>query len=534
MKSDPSQLMRFSLLALVGWVLVAPSVALAEWIGDPENPAFEDDWIGDPENPSTPRRQARACDVCPVPPPPPLFRASWDARLSSSLRRDDATEETLALEQFARARLRHRLDKGWTITLEGELRLSIYGAAEEGAPLWRAEPDRTRAVWETELGTATLSRRSGPWILVFGNQIIRWGVSDLLSPADILNPRDFRRGFFAPDQDTRIPVPAANVTWATPSLAVQGVLLPVLVPHRVPLMGTRQALLRPAFDLGIPTQVSDTFDELIHPSVLPQVEDLLLGTQRPQPVPAHASLGARVTWSTPGQDLSVGALYGWDRIPSLTLVDDWEQLVSVLADGPANPLELLPLLGLLDDPGSLFQTRYDRRLWLVADGVRTFGPWGLRAEAVYSPLATTLVDGGLSLRRPGATGLVGLSWEGDAENVLVTTEFITQRTFFRDDDPQPLLLDDPLRGVAAGLRMRPAAFGAFSGPQAERWTLTLGGLVLVPDVDLLMSGELAWEPGDRQTLAVGATVLTTVGDQDGLGARLQPSSHATIRYQARF
>jgi hypothetical protein len=59
-----------------------------------------------------------------------------------------------------------------------------------------------------------------------GNQIVRWGKADEVSPLDVVNPEDLSRGFTRTRADRKIPVPMANLEFLSDSISLQGVYIP--------------------------------------------------------------------------------------------------------------------------------------------------------------------------------------------------------------------------------------------------------------------------------------------------------------------
>ncbi len=62
--------------------------------------------------------------------------------------------------------------------------------------------------------------------LRLGNQIVRWGKADEISPLDILNPEDLTQGLTKTRADRKIPVPMANLEFLTDYLNLQGIFIP--------------------------------------------------------------------------------------------------------------------------------------------------------------------------------------------------------------------------------------------------------------------------------------------------------------------
>ena len=59
-----------------------------------------------------------------------------------------------------------------------------------------------------------------------GNQIVRWGKADEISPLDVVNPEDLSLGFTRTRADRKIPVPMANLEFLSDVISLQGVYIP--------------------------------------------------------------------------------------------------------------------------------------------------------------------------------------------------------------------------------------------------------------------------------------------------------------------
>ena len=113
--------------------------------------------------------------------------ARFEAGIEGDLAHDAPNEDLLAASTRWTLGVETRLSTATLIHLEGTLR----SAGRTPSPgEWRGlAPARGRAEATAELGEAWLSHRRGPLRLDFGQLIVRWGVMDLQSPNDVLNPR---------------------------------------------------------------------------------------------------------------------------------------------------------------------------------------------------------------------------------------------------------------------------------------------------------------------------------------------------------
>lgn len=59
-----------------------------------------------------------------------------------------------------------------------------------------------------------------------GNQIVRWGKADEISPLDVVNPEDLSLGLNRTRAERKIPIPMANVEFLSDALSLQGIFIP--------------------------------------------------------------------------------------------------------------------------------------------------------------------------------------------------------------------------------------------------------------------------------------------------------------------
>lgn len=98
-------------------------------------------------------------------------------------------------------------------------------------------------------GTLTLQDayafyQSDRFSMKLGNQVLRWGKTDEISPLDIVNPEDLRDGFVRSRVERKLAVPMANAQLFYKSFGLQGIVIPWFEPTRIDLFGTDWALLR--------------------------------------------------------------------------------------------------------------------------------------------------------------------------------------------------------------------------------------------------------------------------------------------------
>jgi hypothetical protein len=526
--------------APTGWI--GDPEAPGGWIGDPEAPGG---WIGDPEAPAGPDPSTGPVTPAPAVSAGNAFRpelTSWRARYGSSaqtdLQRQGSGEDTFELLNEVSLGLSARISPRWNVTVDGRLSWWMTsGYAGESSPRITS-PDDWQGRFEGVLRDCHLSGRAGSWIFKFGNQLVSWGSMDLMSPADVVAPRDLRRGIFADGEESRVAMPAANATWLADRLAWQFLLIPFFVPNQQALYGSDFAPLRQ----GSPLQEQLPVDLLIN-GVDPSIEDDLNGalrqTRRPEELLRNLQPASRLTSSWGGMDLSAGYLYGFDRVPTLQVADSLVQF-GRFAAGRDEPLSLDaatlvaigPLLEDLESGATLIDTGYERTHFVTVDGVRYLGPVGLRWEGAWSPSRTAYVEGPGSLRRAWASGAAGLSYESE-DTIVVTAEVGYTRFFENSSDPTYLLATNRQPMYALGAQWWLPVDAWFR--RGWKMSLKAGGTYAAVGRDLAVLPSLEFTTETGWTAEAGVAVFSSFDDNRAtIGDVLDWNDAAFARLERRW
>lgn len=517
-------------------------------IVDPENPGAAElqghsmDGAGlviDPENPGAPSPIGPAQRSTATEGPAPqrvVFRGDVRSTLSLDTRHDGLDEDTFESLQQLGMRARVTLGARWTATVEG--RLSWWLTSGPGDPddaVVALDPDRWQGRLAPELRDFYVAGRRGGWSWRLGQLVVAWGSSDIVNPANVVNPRDLRFGLLASPDDATVPVPAADMSIALPSLLGQFVVVPFFVPDRLPIYGSDTALLRPASPL-VGSLPLDRIGGILDPSIEDVVQPAVQQTHLPEEHPANASVGTRWTWTWRGLDLSGGAFYGFDRQPSVEVADPlaaWIATSDARDDLFTLDAETLDLVAAVQDGETLVDARYARRLDLVADGVRYFGPIGVRFDAVYTPQRTINVDGLTSVRRPRFAGTLGLGYESPTGDVVISTEAFIDRTWLRGSDPDAVLGLDDLVGAAFGMAVDAEAFTGSDAALAPL-EVQLAALTLPREGDVVLTSAVGWAFTEASTLSVGATIVHTTSSRVTPGDLYDTNDAVFVRFDSAF
>jgi hypothetical protein len=288
-----------------------------------------------------------------------------------------------------------------------------------------------------------------------GLQVVPWGANELLGPADVINPRDLRRGMFVDPETARLPVPAVRLTvYPATSLALEALWVPFFVPHRLDLFGSDYAVLGPAapYRCGTglcpldPRAVERALADAVDPSLRSRLQPLLLQTRFPAASLRNGAAGARVVWRPAGFDLSLAYYYGLEQYPTARLDPDAATLLTRLVlgpgtgDGQAAARELVDRV-LAGQP--VYESTYRRFHLAAASAMRAVGPVVLKLDAAWSPRRTLYqrdevtgalgsVDGGVFSFAAGADYTRG-------DTLLVSLEVYGLRPLVDDERRRSLL-----------------------------------------------------------------------------------------------
>jgi hypothetical protein len=295
-----------------------------------------------------------------------------------------ATEDVFELLTRARLHVTSRFKRWAKVRLEA--RLTHWVSCERPGSdqvLWLGNGEAWRSRAEVELGEAYVDLYLGPVDLRLGQQIVSWGLSELINPNDVVNPRDLRQGLLAFDDDLRLPVLAVRASYHWRWLKVEAVWLPLFKPHRMDLYGSDFALLGPGASSRL-AQAEHHVERLLDPTLHRLAQPLLLQTQRPADDLTGSAAGFRVAVAHRGWDVALQYFFGWDLTPALT-VD--EQLYGLAVEGRLfvndniNLAALLPLM----EGRSLYRSTFERTHQLGLSVGKVFEQVAVKLDVSYQP-----------------------------------------------------------------------------------------------------------------------------------------------------
>lgn len=542
-------------------LFVCADARAEEVICDPENPAcvadpepepaggaLDEEVICDPENPACQQPgegseagdegggQLTAPDFSEVDEPQvtgALVRGSWGTSLGVDTAWQGDREDVFEVGSGVDILTSVELSASTKVVLSGQLRhwMGAKRRAPESAS-W-LEGSSGRGALDVRLGESYVQWSKGAYFMRAGNLVTSWGATDLTRPADVINPKDQRSfGQVGPAaQDGVLAQPSIEAGVGAGGVKLTGVFVPFFVPDQVVLFGRDNALAGPRSPLAQSFPVVGLLERVIDPSSWEQTQGLASSLAYPDEGVNHPSLGGRLSTTLANTDLGVGYFWGWDRTP-MTFVDpDAAQLARILTEDEEffqdfdflalarrNP-ELFMLTERLSEKQAageeIFVTEYRRRHTLALDVARYIGPIGVRADVALSPAQTFATLELASVRRPTASGALGLSYErvsGERQLAITLEGFaikpasasggVTQR-FVSDEGErgvglEPVVIGDGLYGVAGGV--------VWDIP-VVRANLTVGGVYNVSTRDWIARAQLRRGLTDQLFLNLGGVVF---------------------------
>lgn len=422
-------------------------------------------------------------------------------------------------EQLNSLKLRLEFDPsaGLSVVLEAEF--THWWSFEQGL-------ENPAAAYDARLLDAYVLWRDGRFSLAVGNLVTTWGSTDLIRPADVVNPVDLT-DISGSGALEKIPQFTVDATYSGDDWSVQGLLVPFFVPNRVWLFGRDTAPLSARADSEVQTTLLDLSTRLVDQSRVEEIQPVLLSTSEPDEGPQSFSAGARLTATAANTDFGLGYFFGWDRTPFLRVDEDLREFLEIAASDPdfrddfdllglvSRNSELVPRLQSIQAKAargeSLFESKYLRQHTVEADAARFFGPVGVRADAVFQHSRTFVTSDLSSVARPTFSGALGLSYErlvDEKDSLIVTVEGFAIHALAADapltealipaerrgsSDAELILFEDTTFGVATAI--------SWSIPAPEL-QIQLGGISLLKSADLIASASIGrqWESWLRTSL----------------------------------
>ncbi len=295
-----------------------------------------------------------------------------------------AGEDVLSFRAHGRAEGTGRFGDRYKVKVAGRVfaDLGLDADTQIGVERYEAE------LWDTYLDIY------GDWAdLRFGKQIVVWGVADLLSPNDVVNPRDLRRGFLDRPEELHRPTLALSTTAYDGPFSIQGLWIPVAPVNRFELLEGDYALLGPNAATPVERRVGAIVSALADdPTTGPALSPILAIGEDPGHGIETGELGASVALRFRRVDLIGYFLWGHERNPRIQLAN---QLVELFANN--DPATITPdmlaqeLATLSADGVDPVEVDYPRRIHVGGAVAGRIEPIGIKLEVGYEPQTNVLV-----------------------------------------------------------------------------------------------------------------------------------------------
>lgn len=221
--------------------------------------------------------------------------------------------------------------------------------------------------------------------LRLGNQIVRWGKADEISPLDVVNPEDLTRGFTRPRADRKIPTPIANAEFLTDVVSLQGIYIPFFEPSEFHYTDDDWAMF------GHLDKTAPTFT---------------VGEELPAQTLRDAGYGGRVTAAIGRVDVALVYLNHRRNLPSMK---PYPFSIPEDRNKKSTPADLVALS---TTTGTMPQFHYLREELYGLEFETTVGSVGLRGDASYVSSQSFITSTLQEQRRPVITGVLGFDYSG--------------------------------------------------------------------------------------------------------------------------
>ncbi|NLF25662.1 MAG: hypothetical protein GX589_08425 [Deltaproteobacteria bacterium] len=205
---------------------------------------------------------------------------------------------------------------------------------------------------DLELFNAYAELSGSAYSLKAGNQIVRWGKADEISPLDNINPEDFRDGFVRRRTDRKLPTPLLNLELFQETSKLQLLYQPVHVRSKIDLFNSNWAYFGSEAE---PTAVNEDYSRSL----------------------GNGSYGTRLSGTIRDFDYGVSFLSAPSSLPSIGSLRPLPNMPAI--DAPSLP-ELAEYARLT---GQEIDLNYNRRQIVGFDFETVWEDFGLRGDVAY-------------------------------------------------------------------------------------------------------------------------------------------------------
>ncbi len=238
-----------------------------------------------------------------------------------------------------------------------------------------------------------------------GNQIVRWGKADEISPLDVLNPEDLTLGFNRVRADRKIPVPMANLEFLSDAISLQGVFIPF-------------------FEKSIFKYTGDDWAYFDH--LEKKYGTININEQEPAQTMKDAGYGGRLSGALGRFDLAFSYLNHRRDIPTLVGFP----IPAPVIPGQVGGIEDLVKFSKFGFPPFIppqpIQFRYDREERYGFEFETTAGSFGLRGDLSYVSSQSFTTQNLQEQWKPVITAVGGVDYSGPAGSYINVSVSQTQ------------------------------------------------------------------------------------------------------------
>lgn len=425
----------------------------------------------------------------------PTARVGGWLRLQGAV---DARFDSFASEPLPEnvAELRGRAGVDVDVELSPRMRLHLAPRAFYRAVTQRGG-SRAKATWELLPSEAWVDVYGERVDVRLGYQVITFGANPLMSPADVLNPRDLRPWLLVSEpEDFKLPNLGARAVADVAGLQVTAAWLPFFQPHLYDVVGQDQGL----HDVDLP------LPQRLHPSVEDRLQPHLLTTERPLDLPLPGDLGLRATRKL--GTVTVGGSWSWtvEKLPQVTLDPE---LSRVLADRAAgrqpSGAALLSLQQRFEDGQALWTGRHVRNHVLAAEASALWGSAQLDVDVAFSPAQTFVDDRFQPVRKAAWTAVVGVGQADPDSDLLYAVSWLGTAVPGVAADELLLVLEPGTARGAPRTAWNMGVLGTVAYRALDR-RLELGVRAVAELRGLGVSPRVCWKADERVTLSLAAEI----------------------------
>jgi len=283
-------------------------------------------------------------------------------------------------------RLKGRLGADWHKELSLDHSLELTAAID----LDRFFYDDDLADEETDirLHETYLQLNNSNWDVAFGNQRIRWGKSDQLSPIDSINPQDFRQFVTVDLEERALPSWLLRNRWHGETFGLETIIQPWFLESELEYFDSDWALYRNLRHSIIANPLAPGW-------LKDYAGNIRVDEDKPENTLESVSAAARFTWKTEQTDFAVSYHYGWETLPTVT-----EFPVKNIDFSGDPDTDLTKLMANAVFTNERVQAEYRRQQTVGFEWETDLDPLGFRGEIAYIDRVAFLSSDLTSERKP--------------------------------------------------------------------------------------------------------------------------------------